>query len=456
MPFIHLDIPQLVQIIGYPGIITAIFLESGVFFGFFLPGGSLLFTSGVLAGTGIFNPWILIPLVIAAAIAGDNVGYWFGAKVGRSLFKREDSRFFKKKHLEQTQEFFRKYGKATIILGRFVPIVRTFAPILAGVGSMEYRLFFFYNALGGVIWAGGITLVGYFLGSIVPHAEKYLLPIVLVIIISSLIPLVFEWWRRHKPIRECPRAVIFDLDNTLAESFKVPTPATAHALTQLLAKVPVAVMSGATFERIDQYLLSALHSDAKLSNLYLFPDTASRAYTYKDGSWHMEYNKAFSKEEFDTVVSTLEDGIKQTRICEGTQQYGERILARENQVTLAAIGIDASAELKASWDPDRRKRNKLRRFLKKRLRHFDVRVSGRTAIDITHKGVDKALGVKWLAEHLDILPTDMLFVGDDLGRGGNDAMVIPTGIHTREVSGPTETAKVLEELLTLCKVESEC
>ncbi len=450
--FLHIDLGQMVQLIGYPGLATVIFLESGVFFGFFLPGGSLLFTAGVLASTDIFNILILIPLLITAAILGDNVGYWFGAKVGIAIFKREDSRFFKKAHVERAQAFFDRYGKRTVVLARFVPVVRTFVPILAGVGSMDYRVFFFYNAVGAILWAGGVTSAGYFLGRVIPNAEGYLLPIVLAIIILSSIPLFFEWWRRHAPISKCPRAILFDLDNTLAESFQTLEPETAKDIQALLARVPVAIMSGATFERMQEHVLSALPLGTNLANLYLFPDTASRCYTYSSHAWQRTYNHVFTPDEYANVIGVLKEGLEKTGMLKGAPQYGERILARENQVTLAAIGVDATPEAKAAWDPTRKKRAKLRRFLKKRLPGFDIRISGRTAIDITRQGIDKAHGVRWLADHIGVNTKEMLFIGDDLKPGGNDAVVITTGVRTREVSGPKQTARIVKELCALCEV----
>lgn len=450
--FLHIDLVQIVQLIGYPGLAAVIFLESGVFFGFFLPGGSLLFTAGVLASTDIFNIWILLPLLITAAILGDNVGYWFGAKVGVTIFKREDSRFFKKKHVERAQAFFDRYGKRTVVLARFVPVVRTFVPILAGVGSMDYYIFFFYNAVGAILWAGGVTVAGYFLGRVIPDAESYLLPIVLTIIVLSSLPLLFEWLRRHSPISKCPRAILFDLDNTLVESFQILESETAKDLQALLGRVPVAIMSGATLERMQEHVLSTLPRGTNMANLYLFPDTASRCYTYSSGTWQRMYNHVFTADEYAKVVAVLKEGLERTGILKGAPQHGERILARENQVTLAAIGVDATPEAKAAWDPTRRKRAKLRRFLKKRLSGFDIRISGRTAIDITRHGIDKAYGVRWLAEHIGVRTKDMLFIGDDLKPGGNDAVVIPTGVRTREVSGPQQAARIIKELCTLCEV----
>ena len=197
IPFLHIELTQLVAFIGYPGITLAIYLETGLFFGFFLPGASMLFIAGILASQEYFNIWLLAPLVTIAAILGDMTGYWFGRYVGTTIFHWADSRFFHKDHVERTQEFFKKYGRITILLARFIPVVRTFAPILAGVGKMDFRVFFFYNVLGAVLWGGGVVVAGYFLGTKVPGIEKYITLIVLGIIIASSIPLLVEWLRQR-------------------------------------------------------------------------------------------------------------------------------------------------------------------------------------------------------------------------------------------------------------------
>jgi membrane-associated protein len=194
----HLDLILLVKTFGYPGVIAAIFAESGLFFGFFLPGASLLFTSGLLASQGFFNPWILIPGVTIAAILGDSAGFWFGRKVGYKLFLRPDSRFFKHEHLQRAEVFYERYGSRTILFARFVPVVRTFAPIVAGVAKMKYGTFLVYNVLGALIWATGVTSLGYFLGKKVPGVEHYLSLIVIAIIVVSSIPLMLEAWRAQK------------------------------------------------------------------------------------------------------------------------------------------------------------------------------------------------------------------------------------------------------------------
>ena len=195
---LNLDIAALIKSVGYVGLFLIIFAESGVFFGFFLPGGSLLFTAGLLASQGFFSIWILIPLLAAAAILGDNVGYWFGKRIGPKIFTRDDSFFFNKKHIEKTQRFYATHGPRAIVLGRFIPIVRTFAPILAGVGLMNYSQFIRFNILGALLWAVGVAWLGYFLGNRIPGIDQYILPIILLIVITSLIPLFLEMRKKNK------------------------------------------------------------------------------------------------------------------------------------------------------------------------------------------------------------------------------------------------------------------
>jgi membrane-associated protein len=188
----HLALIPLVRAIGYPGLFAVIFLESGVFFGFVLPGSSVLFTAGLLATTGIFNPWILAPLMALAAILGDSAGYWFGSYMGVSLFFWKDSRFFRHEYLERAKDFYEKHGVLAIVLARFIPIVRTFAPIIAGIVKVRYRTFLTYNIIGGVLWAAGVTCLGYFLGKEVPFIANYLTPIVIIIVVASLIPIFLQ------------------------------------------------------------------------------------------------------------------------------------------------------------------------------------------------------------------------------------------------------------------------
>lgn len=186
------DIETLIKTVGMIGVWGIVFAESGLLIGFFLPGDSLLFTAGFLASQGFLDIWPLTIGAFVAAVAGDNVGYSFGHKVGKKLFHKDDSLLFHKDHLLKAQEFYKKHGKKTIILARFVPVVRTFAPIVAGMGDMDYKTFFTYNIIGGFLWAVGLTLLGYQLGNTIPQASKYIELIVIGIIILSLLPTFYH------------------------------------------------------------------------------------------------------------------------------------------------------------------------------------------------------------------------------------------------------------------------
>ncbi len=456
MPFIpDIDLLALVQLIGYPGIATIIFLESGVFFGFFLPGASLLFISGVLAESGIFNIWILLPLVGIAAVLGDNVGYWFGAKVGIKLFTRPDSRFFKQSHVDKTRIFFDKYGRSAVLLARFVPIIRTFTPILAGVGGMNYRVFFFYNIVGASVWACGVTLLGYFVGSKIPSAEQYITPIVLVIIAITCIPLALQWFKKGKVarIKSCPRAVIFDVDDTLTESFKAPKPQIVEKVKKLLDIMPVAIMSAAGFPRIEKEFLPILTTSPHVSRLYVFPNSTAQCYTWDGSTWNQVYDNKLTDEERDRIKNAIEEGVKETGILEGVTPVGQQIIDRGAQIAFAAIGIEATDENKKSWDVDKSKRTKLQKFLRHHIPEFEILIGGRTTLDVTKKGVNKAFGVRWLSEKLDMKPKEMLYVGDALYKGGNDGVVIPTGIQTASTNGPEETETIIDDIQIVCAIK---
>ena len=186
------DLRTLIITAGYLGLFAIVFAESGLFLGFFLPGDSLLFTAGFLASQGVFYIVPLVLLCVIAAILGDNFGYAFGRRVVHRIFKREDSILFHKTHLVRAEQFYKEYGGKAVILARFMPIVRTFAPILAGVGRMHYRTFLFYNIVGGLLWGAGITLGGYYLGSVVPNPDRYLFPMIAAIIVTSFLPPVIH------------------------------------------------------------------------------------------------------------------------------------------------------------------------------------------------------------------------------------------------------------------------
>jgi membrane-associated protein len=192
---------RLIETFGTLGIILTVFAESGLFFGFFLPGDSLLFTAGVLAARGTLNLPVLLVGVVVAAIAGDQVGYVFGRRVGPALFRRPDSRFFRREHVERAHDYFKHHGVKTIVLARFIPIVRTFAPIVAGVSQMRYRTFVTFNVVGGFLWGVGVTTAGYLLGEVV-DIDRYLLPVIGLIVLISLTPVLLEMRKARRGSRD--------------------------------------------------------------------------------------------------------------------------------------------------------------------------------------------------------------------------------------------------------------
>ena len=198
-----LDPDHLIRTFGMLGIMVIVFAESGLLVGFFLPGDSLLFTAGLLvATTGLLPPlWVVIPAIVVAAIVGDQVGYAIGSKAGPRIFHRPDSRFFRQEYVDKAYSYFERYGGRTIILARFVPIVRTFTPVIAGVSKMSYRTFVAYNVVGGVLWGVSVTLIGYYLGQIdfvAEHVELILIGIVAL----SVLPIAAELLRARSRSRE--------------------------------------------------------------------------------------------------------------------------------------------------------------------------------------------------------------------------------------------------------------
>ena len=192
------DLNEILKDIGLLGIFAMIFAESGLLVGIFLPGDSVLFSAGVLASQGWFNLPLLALGSFVAAVSGDAVGYAFGRRVGRRLYERPDSRFFKRKHLEAAEIFYEKHGGKAIVLARFMPVVRTLAPIVAGMSAMRYRRFAFYNVFGAVLWAIGLTVAGYYLGEAIPNIDHYLLPIIAVIILLSAAPTIIHLAASHR------------------------------------------------------------------------------------------------------------------------------------------------------------------------------------------------------------------------------------------------------------------
>jgi membrane-associated protein len=189
---------SLIEAFGTLGLIAIVFAESGLLVGFFLPGDSLLFTAGLLASQGTLNLAVVMVGCALAAVVGDQVGYMIGRKAGPAVFRRPDSRFFHKKNVERAKAYFDKNGPKTIILARFIPVIRTFVPVVAGVGQMEYRKFVTFNVVGGVLWGCGVTLAGYTLGESIPDIDRWLLPIILGISAVSFVPVFLELWKMRR------------------------------------------------------------------------------------------------------------------------------------------------------------------------------------------------------------------------------------------------------------------
>ena len=188
----------LIETFGMLGVLAVVFVESGLLIGFMLPGDSLLFTAGLLSANGTLpDLWVLLVTIPLAAIAGDQVGYAIGRKAGPAVFKRPDSRFFREEYVERSREFFDRYGARTIVIARFVPIVRTLAPVMAGVSRMNYRTFVFFNVIGGIGWGVSVTTLGYFLGQ-VDFVHDNLEPIILGIVALSVLPIAIELLRARR------------------------------------------------------------------------------------------------------------------------------------------------------------------------------------------------------------------------------------------------------------------
>jgi membrane-associated protein len=196
------DLPALVQWAGYVGLAIIIFTETGLFVGFFLPGDSLLVTAGLLTSQGMpLNIVGLGALLMLAAIAGDNTNYWIGRLSGPRIFRRDDSFFFKRRHVERAHDFYARYGPKTIFLCRFMPIIRTFAPLVAGVGQMRYPAFLTFSILGGTAWIWGMLCFGYFLGQYVPGVARHIELVVLGVIFVSILPGLIAAWRERRTAR---------------------------------------------------------------------------------------------------------------------------------------------------------------------------------------------------------------------------------------------------------------
>ena len=195
------DVEFLVRTGGLVALIVIVFVETGLLVGFFLPGDSLLVTAGIFAARGDLDLVTLNASLSLAAIAGDSVGYWIGVRTGPKIFTREDSLFFNRKHLISAKEFYERHGGFTIFIARFMPIIRTFAPVVAGVGAMPYRKFIAYNVFGGIFWVLSMTLAGYFLGTLVPNIQERIHLVIAIVIVLSLLPAIIKFFSERSKAR---------------------------------------------------------------------------------------------------------------------------------------------------------------------------------------------------------------------------------------------------------------
>lgn len=198
------DVEGIIRWGGMLMLVAIVFAETGLMFGFFLPGDSLLVTAGIFAAAGHLDIVALLGWVTIAAVVGDQLGYYIGRRTGPRIFRREDSMFFKRAHLLRAREFYEKHGGKTIILARFIPIIRTFAPVVAGVGEMEYRRFVTFNVVGGMLWVWSMSLLGYSLGNAVPDIDKHIHVVIGIVVVLSILPAVVEYVRSRGRVVEPP------------------------------------------------------------------------------------------------------------------------------------------------------------------------------------------------------------------------------------------------------------
>ncbi|MGH7141268.1 MAG: HAD-IIB family hydrolase [Minisyncoccia bacterium] len=247
-----------------------------------------------------------------------------------------------------------------------------------------------------------------------------------------------------------PHLTAFDLDGTLAESKQPLLPDMGALVARLMEKLPIAVLSGGSFAQFQKQFLSGMPEHVAESRLYIFPTNAAQCHVLVDGGWQKKYDYSFSDDEKQHVMHVLHDAMTETGFDKPPEKvWGERIEDRGSQISFSALGQLAPPEVKKAWDPTREKRMPLWKLLVERLPDFQVGLNATTTIDITRKGIDKAYGIRQLAEITGIAIADMLYIGDALWDGGNDSVVKVTGIKTHQVAGPAETAAAIEEIIAV-------
>ena len=247
-----------------------------------------------------------------------------------------------------------------------------------------------------------------------------------------------------------PKVIIFDLDGTLTESKAALTPEMGTTLARLMAKIPVAIMSGGSYAQFQKQFFPFMPPNTDYKNLYLFPTSAAQCYVWKDGKWQFLYNNPFTPEEKTQILKALAEALQENGLGEPPPQlWGEQIEDRGSQITWSALGQQAPVEAKTVWDPDRKERQPVLESMHKKIPELSVRANAYSSIDITHHGITKAYGIRRFSEEIIHLPiSDMLYVGDALFPGGNDEIVKETGIPTQQVTYAAETAEVIKKILS--------
>jgi phosphomannomutase len=249
---------------------------------------------------------------------------------------------------------------------------------------------------------------------------------------------------------ECPKAALFDLDETLAESFKPPLPGMIECLKKLLDLIPVGVITGRTFSWVEPDFLPLMTDSPHIDRFFAFPESSAQCLQWDGSAWKPLYAFVIAEKERARIRAAIEESVAETNILEGLPRFGERFLEKSGMVSFACLGYQVPADMKYSWDPDNKRRKILQAAIAEKLPDLEVSMGGATTIDVTEKGQDKTHGVRWLSEHLHVPIPDMLYVGDALYEGGNDFVVIETGIQTKQTSGPEETLRMIDELLKAC------
>lgn len=247
---------------------------------------------------------------------------------------------------------------------------------------------------------------------------------------------------------EMPRAVLFDLDDTLAASFEAPKKPMVERLSLLLDHAPIAIITGREFSRVEPDFLPLLVPHALPDRFFVLAESSADSYAWDGAAWRSVVRVDLTDEERARIGDALAAALAKTRVLEGVQTFGTQMVNKRGLVAFSMLGVDVPADMRYTWDPQHERRRALQADLAVRLPEYDVFLGGATTIDITKHGVNKAAGVHWLAKRLDIEPAHMLYIGDALYPGGNDAVVKETGAMTRDTSGPDETLTIIDELLS--------